>query len=128
MKPFDLELAKCGHDVVTRDGRLVKILYWNRRSKEGFTIVGIIECPHKDYDETCVWYKDGNKSVVNPSIDDLFMKSTTEKMWGHYNKKTNEMNTQVFFTKTDALYHLQRMKEVFSGSMERQVVELEVEV
>lgn len=40
MKKFDLELAKQGHPVQTRNGRPVRIICWDRKSE--YPIVALI--------------------------------------------------------------------------------------
>lgn len=43
MKPFDIELAKAGHRVCTRDGKPARIICFDRRSVNGCSIVALID-------------------------------------------------------------------------------------
>lgn len=47
MKAFNLEKAKQGVEVITRDGRKAKILTFSRRNKD-FPIVALIDCGEED--------------------------------------------------------------------------------
>lgn len=70
MKPFNLEKAKSGKPVCTRDGRAVKLIYFDA---EGiYPIVGLIK--YKEYEDAQMFRKNGR--LFGDSSDDendLFM-------------------------------------------------------
>lgn len=86
MKPFNLELAKAGHPVCTRDGHEAKIICFDRKH-ELYTIIALIKYPSVDRVE-CFTDK-GKANFVN-EIDnnDLFMKSTKKEGWINIYKNT----------------------------------------
>ena len=43
MKPFDIELAKQGKPVCTRDGRAVRILCFDRKSIDGYSMLALVD-------------------------------------------------------------------------------------
>lgn len=46
MKPFDIELAKAGHPVCTRNGRKVRILCYDRDNRQLRCIVALVTEPN----------------------------------------------------------------------------------
>jgi hypothetical protein len=44
LRPFDLDRAKAGDKVVTRDGRPVRIVCFDKISSTGRPIIGLIKC------------------------------------------------------------------------------------
>lgn len=77
MKPFDLEKAKAGHPVCTRDGRDVRIICFDRLS--ACSIVALIKTYDKE--EHGVYYNSGKYYFDTESRFDLFMKSTKKTYW-----------------------------------------------
>ena len=81
MKPFNLELAKAGRPVVTRDGRKAKIIHINAVSD--YPIVALVEYPHPTpHEESHQFREDGcyiDKDI--PSNLDLFMVSVKRTGW-----------------------------------------------
>ena len=78
MKPFDLEAAKAGKPVQTRDGQDAEILRFDLRG--GNSILVIIKA--EDHDFVATYAESGN--FVNPKYEDkydLFMKSETKEGW-----------------------------------------------
>lgn len=73
--PFNLEAAKTGAKVVTRDGRKVRIGIWD--AKGARPLIGAVDCG-KDCDIPKSWTIHG-KVYCNefPSNDDLFMAPAT---------------------------------------------------
>jgi hypothetical protein len=55
MKPFDIELAKAGHPVCTRDMRAVRILCYDFISLENTPIIGLVKLSEKQ--EGLSYYK-----------------------------------------------------------------------
>ena len=77
MKPFNLEEAKAGKPVVTRDGRGVRILAFDRKGDH--CIVTLIDsCRHED---VLVYRENGKASADFDSEYDLFMKAEKKEGW-----------------------------------------------
>lgn len=70
--PFDLEKAKAGAKVVTRDGHPVKLFSFNIRGKLGETIAGTL---NREGIDTCMcWLSNGNFSPHRVGVKhDLFL-------------------------------------------------------
>lgn len=70
MKPFDIELAKAGYPVCTRDGRPVRILCFDRKSVDGYSILALVyegeprDFMGKMYISITNEYKDKNPHIV----------------------------------------------------------------
>ena len=80
MRPFDLELAKQGEPVCTRDGRNARIICFDAKN-ESYPIVALIQ----DGARECVFNfgLDGRFTHTKEDVDDidLFMKSTQHTGW-----------------------------------------------
>ena len=103
MKPFNLEEAKQGKPVVTRDGRPVRILTFDK--KGDYCIVTLIKyCRSND---VCVVYReDGKASATFDSEYDLFMKAEKRVGWVNVYRGHNENSRTagaVFNTELEAL-------------------------
>lgn len=81
MKPFNLEHAKAGRPVVTRDGREAKIIYTNAMGD--YPIVALVEYPHPSpHEESCQFREDGRYiDKDSPSDLDLFMTPVKREGW-----------------------------------------------
>lgn len=80
MKPFDIELAKANHPVQTRDGRLVRIICYDRQSHcNSYPIVALV--PIEGREETVYYTANGVYSESQESSLDLFMTSKTVECW-----------------------------------------------
>lgn len=82
MKPFDLELAKAGHPVCTRDGRPVRILCYDFKSLENTPIMALIRLNERQ-EGVAHYYIDG-KHFEN-GINDLDLMMVSEKKEGWLN-------------------------------------------
>lgn len=78
MKPFDLELAKAGHPVCTRDGRDVRILCFDRKD-DLYPIVGLVS--DKLGENLRSYTPDGLYNRSGESNADLFMKPIKKEGW-----------------------------------------------
>lgn len=58
MKPFNLELAKQGHPVCTRDGRKVRIICFNRQGRE-MPVIFLLKEVHCDVENVYACTIDG---------------------------------------------------------------------
>ena len=88
LKPFDLEKAKQGAKLVTRDGRPARIICWDLKC-DMYPIVAVFLNKHDEEDiET---YTTSGKCVndYDDSLD-LFMAPTTVERWVNVYKKENE--------------------------------------
>lgn len=79
MKPFDIELAKKGHPVCTRNGCKVRIVCFDRKSAL-YPIVALIE--NSPEDEELVIYPDtGLYDAPYKSDEDLMMLPEKKEGW-----------------------------------------------
>ena len=77
MKPFNLEQAKAGKPVVTRDGRPARILAFDRKGPN--RIIGLVT--HIDFEVAYYWFEDGRASADFDLNYDLVMKSEKKEGW-----------------------------------------------
>lgn len=74
MKPFNLELAKAGHKVQTRDGRSARIICYDRKEDDGYPIVALIEDVNWGVENIEEYTINGKYDIqVLRSDNDLFM-------------------------------------------------------
>lgn len=81
MKPFDIEKAKAGHPVCTRNGRKARIICFDAKSyKKGEEIIALVTKP--DGSEYVEYYtQDGRFSDSKEDMDDLMMASEKKTGW-----------------------------------------------
>lgn len=79
LKPFDLEAAKAGAKVVTRDGRQVRIICWDAKLKLNFSIVALVTMDNGD-ELTNRYNNDGNRlgGIGEEHPYDLFLLDESE--------------------------------------------------
>lgn len=99
MKQFNLEQAKQGKPVCTRDGRDVEILKWDL--SERLPIVAVVD------KEVYTYTNEGLFSVLLPDCDlDLFMKSEKKEGWVNVlidNNKRIFVGIDIFKTEEEAM-------------------------
>ena len=97
MKPFDLEAAKRGEPVCTRDGRNVRILDYDLETEAGNRIVAAVMTDGYETAETYflngVMRSDGTKSCW-----DLMLKSIKKEGWINIFKDRNCVDPDVILT------------------------------
>ena len=85
MKPFNIELAKQGKSVCTKDGRKARIICFDR--KNDFPIIALIESANRGEILQC--YLNDGKCCDNETSDyDLMMLSEKKEMWMNIYKST----------------------------------------
>lgn len=95
MKPFNLEAAKAGKPVCTRDGRKARIICWDRIDSTGcnLPIVALVQCEET---EVLQLYHDDGKCDVKADLD-LMMLPEKKEGW------VNVYKDSVYDTKDEAL-------------------------
>lgn len=85
LKPFDLEAAKAGKPVCTRDGRKVRIISFDRKflfKGVSYPIIALVEDTAKE--ETIYGYNEKGKTLIEndtPYKDDLMMLPQKKEGW-----------------------------------------------
>ena len=83
MKPFDINLAKQGHPVCTRDGRPARVICWDCKSSIGedkTPIVALIQLSDGGEYPYC-YYKNGLFTDRHTDKRDLMMASVKHEGW-----------------------------------------------
>lgn len=83
MKPFNIELAKAGYPVCTRNGRKARIICFDVKGNVHPIIALVEECGH----ETTMYYNKRGESCASSNKYDLMM--ATEKKTGWINIANN---------------------------------------
>lgn len=109
MKPFDLEAAKAGKPVCTRDGRKARIICFDLNNKN-FPIVAIINC---DTEENAYQYDiDG---LCDEHDNNLNLMMSPEKKEGWVNiygeEKERYCSNVIYSSKEEALNISKQLKE-----------------
>lgn len=82
MKPFNLEAAKAGAPVCTRDGESVRLLCFNRKTiGSDLSIVGLCLDKNNDVENVYYWDKKGQYLIGEETELDLFMASSKKEYW-----------------------------------------------
>lgn len=102
MKEFNLEEAKAGKPVCTRDGKNVRIICWDWKCPSSFSIIALVK-EEKDGESIQKYTKDGRYYADGSECDaDLFMKPEKHEGWGW---SSNNMFAFIYKTKEEALSH-----------------------
>lgn len=104
MKPFNLELAKAGHPVCTRDGRKARIICFDR--KEVCPIIALVEDEDKEIPHS--YTRAGSFSPGFESPFDLMMNCEEKEGWVNVCSSVDNGNTcfGIYSTKEEALSHI----------------------
>ena len=107
LKPFDIEAAKSGKPVCTRDGRKVRIICFDRINGDYYKIVACVTAFDGDFEEVLFYGIDGYiVDSQNPKDEDLMMLPEKKKGWINiYNADTTfyYVDGRVFDTKDEAV-------------------------
>lgn len=104
MKPFDLEKAKAGHPVCTRDGCEARILCFDKISICSTSIVALYLKDGTEYLET--YHNNGKVYLIRDSSKDLCMKSQKREGWVNIYKDSNgtyKNSILIHLSKEDAI-------------------------
>ena len=96
LKEFDLEAAKLGKPVCTRDGRKARIICFDRNSNK--PIVALITTNDREY--LTEYYCDGRISHNNSESNDLMMLPVKKEGW------INVYKELCYGTKEEAIRHI----------------------
>ena len=81
LKPFDLEAAKAGKPVCTRDGRKARIICFDVKDKNNMQIIALVQSKSGETEVVNFYYKDGKKSKIGITGNDLMMVSEKHEGW-----------------------------------------------
>ena len=120
LKPFDLEAAKAGKPVCTRDGRKARIICFDR--KDVRPIVALIKSDNGD-EGVYYYYADGLNLDNYPSVFDLMMLSEKKEGWVNV-YKGGLLDTKSYPTKKEAFdkAHLEGYVDTVKISWEEQIM------
>lgn len=105
MKPFNLELAKAGHPVQTREGNSVRILCYDREGEQ-YPIVALVKQDKPKACELIVPYTIDGKyeyGSIHDYSKDLVMATSKKEGWVNiYKNNVGTICSQVFGSESDA--------------------------
>lgn len=91
LKPFDLEAAKAGKPVCTRDGRKVRIISFDRHGEDCPIIALVVDSKNAECEEVIDYTLDGicNENIINHNKYDLMMFTRKKEGWVNVYKSDN---------------------------------------
>jgi len=129
-KPFDLEAAKNGAPVCTRDGRAVRILCYDKatNARNHRTIVALIQNSENNGEYVEEYYSNGNSCCdSNDMCDcDLMMAPVKYKKWMNIYRiggvrNPERLTAEIYGTEEEALKH----KDDYTGYITTKDIEWE---
>lgn len=83
LKPFDLEAAKAGKPVCTRDGRKARIISFDRHGEDCPIIALVVDSKNAECEEVIDYTLDGicNENIINHNKYDLMMFLQKKEGW-----------------------------------------------
>ena len=124
LKPFDIEAAKSGKPVYTRDGRKARIICFDRINGDYYKIVACVTAFDGDFEEVLFYGIDGYiVDSQNPKDEDLMMLPEKKEGWinicRNLNTNKTELDTKdIYNTKEEALQNLSSMTYVTTVKIE----------
>ena len=95
LKPFDVEAAKAGKPVCTRDGRNVRIIAFDAKRKDEKNIIALV--PSKDYpgfEDLIAYPNNGNYYGGHENDGDLMILPQKKEGWAKVRKDINLYDTK----------------------------------
>ena len=106
LKTFDLEAAKEGKPVCTRDGRKARIICYDRQSDHGFPLVVLVENTGAEKDEDVHFYRANGTAATAERAQDLMMLPEKKEGW------INIYNADTTFYYVDGRVLILKMKRL----------------
>lgn len=105
LKPFDLEAAKQGTPVCTRDGRKAKIICFDRHDEDCPIIALVVDSKNAECEEVIDYTLDGicNENIINHNNYDLMMLTKKKEGWVNIFKYFEYTVCCVYPTEKEAL-------------------------
>lgn len=117
MKEFDIEKAKAGAPVCTRDGRPVRIIcfdfqeYGHQEADEKFPIIALVKC---DKGERAYVYRESGKCRMDKN-DDLMMAPVKREGWVLIHPAGPQCIAHIYDTKEEAEEDAEREMITYSA-------------
>lgn len=105
LKPFDLEAAKAGKLVCTRDGRKARIISFDRHGEDCPIIALVVDSKNAECEEVIDYTLDGicNENIINHNKYDLMMFTRKKEGWLNIFKDFEDTVCCVYPTEKEAL-------------------------
>ena len=105
LKPFDLEAAKAGKPVCTRDGRKARIISFDRHGEDCPIIALVVDSKNAECEEVIDYTLDGicNENIINHNNYDLMMLPQKKEGWVNTYKDFEDTVCCVYPTEKEAL-------------------------
>ena len=105
LKPFDLEAAKAGKLVCTRDGRKARIISFDRHGEDCPIIALVVDSKNAECEEVIDYTLDGicNENIINHNKYDLMMFTRKKEGWLNIFKDFADTVCCVYPTEKEAL-------------------------
>lgn len=115
MKPFDLEAAKAGKPVCTRDGRKARIISFDRHGEDCPIIALVVDSKNAECEEVIDYTLDGicNENIINHNKYDLMMFTRKKEGWLNIygEEKERYCSNVIYSSKEEALNISKQLKE-----------------
>lgn len=114
LRPFDLEAAKAGKPVCTRDGRKARIICFDAKRKDGKNIMALI--PSKEYpgfEDLVAYPNNGNYHGGHENDGDLMMLPEKKEGWVNIygEEKERYCSNVIYSSKEEALNISKQLEE-----------------
>lgn len=104
MKPFDLESAKAGHPVQTRDGHKARIICFDKKDNGcRYPIVALIS-EGTTFEDLRIYATNGEYVLGQESQLDLMMKSVKKEGWININHSLGNTVEGIFKSEKEAFW------------------------
>ena len=115
LKPFDLEAAKAGKLVCTRDGRKARIISFDRHGEDCPIIALVVDSKNAECEEVIDYTLDGicNENIINHNKYDLMMFTRKKEGWLNIygEEKERYCSNVIYSSKEEALNISKQLEE-----------------
>lgn len=129
LRPFDLEAAKAGKPVYTRDGRKARIICFDAKRKDGKNIMALI--PSKEYpgfEDLVAYPNNGNYHGGHENDGDLMMLLEKKEGWVNiYGEEKGRYCSNVIYSSKEEALNISKQSLNISKQSEEHITTIKIE-
>lgn len=130
LRPFDLEAAKAGKPVYTRDGRKVRIISFDRHGEDCPIIALVVDSKNAECEEVIDYTLDGicNENIINHNKYDLMILLEKKEGWVNiYGEEKGRYCSNVIYSSKEEALNISKQSLNISKQSEEHITTIKIE-
>ena len=130
LKKFDLEAAKVGKPVCTRDGRKARIISFDRHGEDCPIIALVVDSKNAECEEVIDYTLDGicNENIINHNKYDLMMLTRKKEGWLNiYGEEKGRYCSNVIYSSKEEALNISKQSLNISKQSEEHITTIKIE-